>query len=97
MLENMLAKEHNLGNQLKSSFNEKKLEDFEAERDGLDALLVDTMTHFDIYQRLELKKQKTNDLTKEEEELFEEAQPWTRKRTPLVNITQQSLPLFLLL
>ena len=62
----------------------RNLEDFEAERDGLRALLVDTMTHFDIYQRLELKKQQTNDLTKEEEELFEEAQLWTRKRTPLV-------------
>ncbi len=62
----------------------RNLEDFEAERDGLRALLVDTMTHFDIYQRLELKKQKTGDLTKEEEELFEEAQLWTRKRTPLV-------------
>ena len=62
----------------------RNLEDFEAERDALRALLVDTLTYFDVYQRLDLKKTQTGDLTKEEEEMFEEAQLWTRKRTPLV-------------
>jgi 3-(methylthio)propanoyl-CoA dehydrogenase len=62
----------------------RNLEDFETERDAIRALLVDTESHFDIYQLLHLKKTKTNDLTKEEEVLFEEAKLWTRKRTPLV-------------
>ena len=62
----------------------RNLIDFEAERDALRALLVDTLNHFEVYQRLDLKKTQTGDLTKEEDEMFEEAKLWTRKRTPLV-------------
>lgn len=62
----------------------RNLEDFETEMDAIRALLVDTESHFDIFQFLHLKKQKTGDLTEKEKELFEEAKLWTRKRTPLV-------------
>ncbi len=62
----------------------RNLTDFEAERDALRALLVDTLNHFEVYQRLDLKKTQTGDLTKKEDEMFEEAKLWTRKRTPLV-------------
>ncbi len=62
----------------------RNLEDFTTERDAIRALLVDTISHYDIFQRLDLKKTKTGELTKEEEVLFNEASLWTRKRTPLV-------------
>ncbi|WP_417335106.1 acyl-CoA dehydrogenase family protein [Halobacteriovorax marinus] len=62
----------------------RNLEDFTTERDALRALLVDTISHYDIFQRLDLKKQKSGDLSKEEEELLKESSLWTRKRTPLV-------------
>lgn len=62
----------------------RNLEDFTTERDAIRALLVDTISHYDIFQKLDLKKQKTGELTKEEEALFNEASLWTRKRTPLV-------------
>lgn len=62
----------------------RNLEDFTTERDALRALLTDTVSHFDIFQKLDLKKKKTNDLTKEEQVLFKEASLWVRKRTPLV-------------
>ncbi|MDD0852894.1 acyl-CoA dehydrogenase family protein [Halobacteriovorax sp. GB3] len=62
----------------------RNLEDFETERDAIRALLVDTISHFDIFQKLDLKKNQSQDLTKEEENLYSEANLWTRKRTPLV-------------
>ncbi|OUR94113.1 hypothetical protein A9Q84_17535 [Halobacteriovorax marinus] len=62
----------------------RNLEDFTTERDAIRALLIDTISHYDIFQKLDLKKKKTGELTKEEEILFNEAQLWTRKRTPLV-------------
>jgi alkylation response protein AidB-like acyl-CoA dehydrogenase len=62
----------------------RNLEDFTTERDALRALLMDTISHYDIFQKLDHKKNHTNDLTKEEEILFQDATLWTRKRTPLV-------------
>ncbi len=62
----------------------RNLEDFETERDAIRALLVDTESHFDAYQFLHLKKEKTGELTQEEKNIFDEAKLWTRKRTPLV-------------
>ena len=46
--------------------------------------MVDTSSHFDVFQRLELKKLDTGKLTERENKLFEKAILWTRKRTPLV-------------
>ncbi|PIP89658.1 MAG: hypothetical protein COW01_04530 [Bdellovibrionales bacterium CG12_big_fil_rev_8_21_14_0_65_38_15] len=60
------------------------LNDFTTERDAIRALMVDTISHFDIFQKLDLKQRHTGDLTKEEQNLLEEARLWTRKRTPLV-------------
>ena len=62
----------------------RNLNDFEAELDAIRALCVDTCSHFDIYQRLHLKKQHSGDLTKEEKEIYEDAKLWVRKRVPLV-------------
>ncbi|WP_127716152.1 acyl-CoA dehydrogenase family protein [Halobacteriovorax sp. HLS] len=62
----------------------RNLSDYTTERDAIRALLMDTISHFDIFQRLDYKKNTTNDLTKDEEVLFQDATLWTRKRTPLV-------------
>lgn len=62
----------------------RNLEDFETERDALRALLMDTVTYVDIYQKLDMKKAMTNDLTKKEQELYEDSKIWVRKRTPLL-------------
>lgn len=62
----------------------RNLEDFETERDALRALLVDTISSYDIFQKLDLKKNENEELTKEEEAIFKSASIWTRKRTPLV-------------
>lgn len=62
----------------------RNLEDFETERDAIRALLVDTCSHYDIFQRLDLKKRHTGELTKDESQLFKDASLWVRKRTPLV-------------
>ncbi|MFG1591278.1 acyl-CoA dehydrogenase family protein [Halobacteriovorax sp. CON-3] len=62
----------------------RNLEDFETERDALRALLVDTISSYDIFQKLDLKKKMTGELSSEEEAQFKNASIWTRKRTPLV-------------
>ncbi|MBG09131.1 MAG: hypothetical protein CME68_10260 [Halobacteriovoraceae bacterium] len=62
----------------------RNLKDFDTELRAIRALLVDTASFFDIYQRLELKKLETGHLTKVEKKLFDHANMWTRKRTPLV-------------
>ena len=62
----------------------RNLEDYETEMRALRALFVDTASYFDIYQKLDLKKRHTGDLSQEEKELYDDALLWTRKRTPLV-------------
>ena len=62
----------------------RNLDDFEIELKAIRALLVDTASYFDIYQRLELKMLETGHLTDVEKEIFDSANMWTRKRTPLV-------------
>ncbi len=62
----------------------RNIEDYETERDALRALLVDTLSHYDIFQRLHLKKEHNGELTQAEEALYKDARLWTRKRTPLV-------------
>ncbi len=62
----------------------RNLEDYETEMNAIRALLADTTSHFDIMTKLDLKKHNTEDLTKEETAMLEEATKWLRKRTPLV-------------
>lgn len=62
----------------------RNLSDFCTERDALRCLLIDTLSHYDIYQRLDLKLRHNGELSEEDQKLFEDAKLWTRKRTPLV-------------
>jgi alkylation response protein AidB-like acyl-CoA dehydrogenase len=62
----------------------RNLEDFQTEVDAIRALLVDTISHFDIYNKLQLKEHHGEELNKDEKNTMEEALLWTRKRTPLV-------------
>ena len=62
----------------------RNLNDYQTEVDALRALLVDTTSHYDIYQRLHLKKQHTGSLNESEQELYDDSWMWIRKRTPLV-------------
>ena len=63
----------------------RNLEDYETERDALRALITDTLSHYDIYRFYDRKKGEIGgDLTKEEEEEFNEAKIWIRKRTPII-------------
>jgi len=57
---------------------------WETERDALRVLIVDTISHFDIFQKLDLKKKHTGDLNKDEEKLLNESLKLVRKRTPLI-------------
>jgi len=45
---------------------------------------MDTVTYVDIFQKLDMKKAMTNDLTQKEQELYEDSKIWVRKRTPLL-------------
>lgn len=62
----------------------RNLEDWETERDAFRCLMFDTLSYFDTYQRLDLKKRHNGELTEEENKLFIEAKKWTRRRTPIV-------------
>lgn len=62
----------------------RNLEDWETERDAFRALMVDTVSHFDIFQKLDMKKRHTGDLNERETELFKKASRVVRRRTPLV-------------
>lgn len=62
----------------------RNLEDYETERDAIRALVVDTVSHFDVFQKLDLKKNLEKELNQEEAKLYDDAWLWTRKRTPLV-------------
>ena len=62
----------------------RNFDDWETERDALRALLVDTISHFDIFQRLDLKKRHTGDLNQQEVNLLAQSSEICRTRTPLV-------------
>jgi len=62
----------------------RNLQDYETERDALRALIVDTISHYDIFQKLDQRQKDGTELTKEEKKLLKDAYLWTRKRTPLV-------------
>jgi 3-(methylthio)propanoyl-CoA dehydrogenase len=62
----------------------RNLEDWETERDAFRALMVDTISYFDQYQKYDLKKRHGEKLTHTEEKEAEIATKWVRRRTPLV-------------
>jgi len=62
----------------------RNLEDWETERDAFRVLMVDTLSHFDIFQRLDMKKRHTGDLNEEQDALLKKATRVVRQRTPLV-------------
>ncbi|MBC76757.1 MAG: hypothetical protein CME64_12150 [Halobacteriovoraceae bacterium] len=64
----------------------RNMHDWETERDAFRALMADTLTHFDIYQKLDLFKRHGKELTAEQEQMYKEAKKWTRRRTPLVKM-----------
>ncbi len=62
----------------------RNLQDWETERDAFRCLMVDTISHYDIYQRYHLKKQHHETFTPEQEKAYYNAKKWVRRRTPLV-------------
>ena len=63
---------------------QRNLLDWETERDAFRALMVDTISHFDIFQRLDMKKRHTGDLNESDTTLFKKSSRVVRARTPLV-------------
>lgn len=61
----------------------RNLKDWEVERDAIRALMVDTVSYFDQYAKLDLKK-RHGGLDKAETKQYERAKKWTRRRTPIV-------------
>ena len=64
----------------------RNMHDWETERDAFRALMVDTVNHFDVYQRLDLFKRQGKELTAEQEKEYQHSKKWTRRRTPLVKM-----------
>ena len=62
----------------------RNFDEWETERDAFRALMVDTLSAFDIYQKLDMKQRHSNDLSEDELKLFKEAKKKVRRRTPLV-------------
>ncbi len=62
----------------------RNLRDYETERDAFRALIVDSMSYYEIYQRLDMKERHTNDLTEDEQKIFKRAKKSMRRRTPIV-------------
>lgn len=64
----------------------RNMRDWECERDAIRVLMVDTLNHFDLYQRYDMLKRHGQKLTAEQEKEYENAKKWTRRRTPLVKM-----------
>lgn len=64
----------------------RNYDDWCAERDAFRALMVDTISYFDIFQRLDLKKRHTGELSESETALYKKVFKVTRRRTPLVKM-----------
>lgn len=62
----------------------RNLEDWETEQDAFRAFMLDTVSHFDIFQKLHAKKLHTSDLTEAETKLYIRVSRIIRRRTPLV-------------
>jgi alkylation response protein AidB-like acyl-CoA dehydrogenase len=62
----------------------RNLTDYEIERDAFRALIIDTMSHYEIYQHYHMREQHEINLNEEETRDFKKASSIVRKRTPLV-------------
>lgn len=62
----------------------RNMKDWEVERDAFRALMFDTISYFDQYQKYDMMKRHGAELTKEQNKLFDTAKKWVRRRTPLV-------------
>lgn len=62
----------------------RNFKDWEVERDAFRALMFDTISYFDQYQKLDMMKRHGAELSKEQTEQHDEAKKWVRRRTPLV-------------
>ncbi|HXH73956.1 MAG TPA: acyl-CoA dehydrogenase family protein [Bacteriovoracaceae bacterium] len=62
----------------------RNLEDYETERDAFRALIVDTMSHYEVYQYMDNKERHTGDLGEADKKLFKRAKRIVRQRTPIV-------------
>lgn len=62
----------------------RNIHDWETECNAFRVLMVDTVSHFDIFQKLHKKKLHTHDLTHDESRLYQRAAKIVRRRTPLV-------------
>jgi len=68
----------------------RNLEDWETEQDAFRAFMVDTVSSFDIFQKLDLKK-RHGEWTEQEEKLYKRHHEIVRARTPLVKYTGSEL------
>jgi alkylation response protein AidB-like acyl-CoA dehydrogenase len=59
-------------------------DDWETEQDAFRALMADTISSFDIFQRLDMKERHQGTLTESEEKLMKKHKDIIRARTPLV-------------
>ncbi|MDP7320035.1 MAG: acyl-CoA dehydrogenase family protein [Bacteriovoracaceae bacterium] len=62
----------------------RNIKDWEVERDAFRALMVDTISYFDQYQKLDMMKRHGNELNEQQVKQYEETKKWVRRRTPLV-------------
>lgn len=62
----------------------RNMKDWDVERDGFRALMVDTISYFDQYSKLDMIKRHTGNLTPAQQKQYEHAKKWVRRRTPLV-------------
>jgi alkylation response protein AidB-like acyl-CoA dehydrogenase len=63
---------------------QRNLKDWQVEVDAYRAFIIDTMSYYDIYQKLDLKKRHHGELNDEDKKLLKHATKWVRRRTPLV-------------
>lgn len=84
-LENYAKERHAFGTPLvELPLYKHNLNSWKAELAGIRALVVDTMSLFDIFKFLDLKQTKTGDLSEREQEIFSDVKRRIRLRTPLV-------------
>ncbi len=69
----------------------RNFDDWVTEQDAFRALMADTISSFDIFQRLDMKKRHTNDLTDAEQKLSKHHHEIIRNRTPLVKYSGAEL------
>jgi alkylation response protein AidB-like acyl-CoA dehydrogenase len=64
----------------------RNVHDWETERDAFRALMVDTISYFDQYQKYDMMKRHGATLTDEQIKDYDIAKKWVRRRTPLVKM-----------